>query len=444
LIQFDPYSDAQRNDPYPAYAELRRHSPVTKIEKMGAYVVARYADVCHVLRHPELFSSRAMRTAMGSPLADSAGASAPSPAEAARLAEMIAAMPISIPEWMATRSLIDCDPPVHGPMRSVVNRGFTPRRVAELEARVRVIARNTLAAFERKPDFDLVTDLFTPLPVTVIAELLGVEPERSADFKHWSDCVVTGSTGAAGKSGPATMLEGISGLLRYILKIAERRRDEPRDDLISALIRARDGEAALTPIESANFGLLLLLAGNETTTNLLGNAVLALLANPDELARVRRDPSRIPALVEETLRYDSPIQFIYREATQDVELGGVRIPAGAVVIPLLGSANRDEAQFPDADRFDVSRDTQGHVAFGLGIHFCLGASLARLEARVALEELLARYEYFECREPRVQYVDSYVVRGPKRLPLRAAAAPAHGLESFRAEAVKSPRNARDS
>jgi cytochrome P450 len=301
-----------------------------------------------------------------------------------------------------------------------VNRGFTPRRIAELETRVRAIARRTLAAFEDKSDFDLVSELFTPLPVTVIAELLGVDPERSTDFKHWSDCVVIGSTGTAGKFGPATMLEGVAGLLNYILDDIGRRRGQQRNDLIGALIGAEEGDAALTPLDVANFALLLLLAGNETTTNLLGNVLLALLAHPDVLARVRRDPSRIPALVEETLRYDSPIQFIYREATQDVELAGVRIPAGSVVIPLLGSANRDEAQFPDPNRFDVSRDTQGHVAFGLGVHFCLGASLARLEARVALEELLARYAGFEHIAPRVQYVDSYIVRGPKRLPLRAA------------------------
>jgi len=169
------------------------------------------------------------------------------------------------------------------------------------------------------------------------------------------------------------------------------------------------------------FTLLLLVAGNETTTNLLGNTLLALMAHPDELARVRREPRRIPALVEEALRYDGPIQFLFRQATRDVELAGVKIPEGATVIPLLGSANRDDAQFPDAERFDVSRNTQGHLAFGLGIHFCLGASLARLEARIALEELLPRFVAFERLDPNVQYVDSYLVRGPQRLPLRASA-----------------------
>lgn len=421
-ISFDPFSDAQRENPYPAYAELRRRSPVAKVEKMGAYAVARYEDVAYVLRHPDLFSSSAMQTAMASPLFHGGDASSPpSPAEAERLAQAIAAMPVPLAEWMTTRSLIASDPPAHGAMRSVVNRGFTPRRIADLEKRVRAIARHTLGAFEDKTDVDLVSELFTPLPVTVIAELLGVESERAADFKHWSDCVVTGSTGAAGKSGPAVMLEGVGGLLGYIMEDVERRRGQTRNDLIGALLRAEDGDAALTAIDVANFALLLLLAGNETTTNLLGNVLIALLAHPDELARVTRDPSRIPALVEETLRYESPIQFLFRQTTQDVEIAGVSIPSGSLVMPLLGSANRDEARFPDPNRFDVARDTQGHLAFGLGIHFCLGASLARLEARVALEELLARYPGFEHCAPRVQNVDSYVVRGPKRLAVRLTA-----------------------
>jgi cytochrome P450 len=206
---------------------------------------------------------------------------------------------------------------------------------------------------------------------------------------------------------------------RYLAEVLAQRRREPCDDLLSALLAAEIDGQRLSDPELIGFAFLLLVAGNETTTNLLGNGLLALLAHPEELARVRRDPRRIPALVEEVLRYDGPIQFLFRQATQDVELSGVTIPAGALVLPLLGSANRDEAQFADADRFDVSRNSQGHLAFGLGIHFCLGASLARLEARIALEELLSRFDGFELLEPRVQYVDSYLVRGPKRLSVRA-------------------------
>ncbi|HEY8120561.1 MAG TPA: cytochrome P450 [Myxococcota bacterium] len=415
---FDPFDEVQRDDPYPAYAHLRRESPITRIEKTGAHAVARYADVAYVLRHPELFSSSAMQTALSSGFTSGFGRSL-SPAELARIGELVKSMPLSPAEQLGARLLIASDPPKHAPMRNLVNRGFTPRRMAQLETRVRAIARETASRLEGKPEFDIVAELFVPLPVTIIAELLGVEPERSADFKRWSDCAVAGATGGAGALGPVHVLEGLSELSHYILGVVERRRSDPQDDLVSTLIRAEDGETALTPGEIVMFTLLLLVAGNETTTNLLGNGLLALLAHPEELARVRRDPRRIPALVEEVLRYDGPIQFLFRQATQDVELSGVTIPAGALVLPLLGSANRDEAQFADADRFDVSRNSQGHLAFGLGIHFCLGASLARLEARIALEELLSRFDGFELLEPRVQYVDSYLVRGPKRLSVRA-------------------------
>jgi cytochrome P450 len=421
-IRFDPFGEQHRSDPYPAYAELRRHAPVSQVEKNGAFAISRYDDVAFVLRHPELFSSTAMQTMMTGSLTAGASASGMgiSGADAVRLAEMLKALPVSITDVLSARSLIATDPPAHGPMRSLVNRGFTPRRIAELETRIRAIARASLDVLDGKSEFDLVSEFSVPLPVTVIAELLGVERERSVDFKRWSDCLVAGATGA-GALRPETMLQGFSELSTYLMGVVEERRRRSQDDLISTLIRAEDGEAGLTPIEVVMFTVLLLVAGNETTTNLLGNGLIALMAHPDQLAGVQRDPSRIPALVEEALRYDGPIQFLFRQATQDVELAGVKIPAGATVMPLLGSANRDESQFADADRFDISRNTQGHLAFGLGIHFCLGASLARLETRVALEELLGRFTRFERREPRVEYIDSYLVRGPKHLPLRVEA-----------------------
>ena len=418
-IAFDPYSDAQRDDPYPAYAEARRHSPVMKLPN-GDYAVARYEDVSFVLRHPELFSSTAMMRAMTNVFGTAEGAAKLTPSDLARIAQLMERMP-KLGEMMAARNMIASDPPVHGPMRNLVNRGFTPRRMAQLETRVREIARASLAELERKPEFDIVEDFFVPLPVTVIAELLGVERERKEDFKHWSDCAVAGATGGAGAMGVVEVIDGFTGLSQYLTGVVEKRRLDPQDDLISTLIRAEEGETALTPLEVVMFVSVLLVAGNETTTNLLGNTLIALMEHPEELARVRRDPGRIPAVVEEGLRYDGPIQFLFRQAREDVELAGVKIPAGAVVLPLLGSANRDETQFPNADRFDPSRNTQGHLAFGLGIHFCLGASLARLEARIALEELLPRFSAFERMEPTVKYVDSYLVRGPKRLPLRVEA-----------------------
>ena len=419
-IQFDPIRPELRANPYPAYAELRRHSPVHRIESSGVYAISRYRDVLFALRRPDLFSSSAMLTVLTAGFTGGGGnlGMGFSGTDAARLGALLQQLPIKIPEFLASRSLIAADPPVHGPMRSLVNRGFTPRRIAALEPRIREIARNALAAVEEKGEFDLVEDLAIPLPVTVIAEMLGVETERHADFKRWSDCIVSGITGAAEGMRPETLLHAFAELSEYVTRVIEERRAQPREDLISTMILAGEGETALSPVEVMGFTLLLLVAGNETTTNLLGNATLALLDHPDQLARVQQNPGLVPSLVEETLRYDPPAQFVYRKVTGDVELAGTLIPEGSTVMPLLASANRDDAQFPNAAQFDVTRDSQGHLGFGLGIHFCLGASLARLEARVALEELLARFHALEGTDPAVEYIDSYLVRGPRRLPLR--------------------------
>ena len=419
-ISFDPFSEALRANPYPHYAALRRQAPVYRVESSGNYVVSRYTDVRYVLRHPELFSSSAMQSMMLSGFVPGAGTPGMgfSGADAARLVELMRELPISLPEVLGSRSLIASDPPAHSPMRSLVNRGFTPRRIAALEPRIRAIARAALDAVENKCEFDLVHDFSIPLPVTVIAEMLGVEPDRHADFKRWSDCIISGITGAAAGLRPEILLQVFKELSEYVTGVIEARRTQPREDLISTLTHAEDGETALTPVEILMFTLLLLVAGNETTTNLLGNAMLALLAHPAELARVQRDPGLIPGLVEEALRFDSPAQFVFRRATRDVELAGTCIPAGATVMPLIGSANRDDAQFPDADRFDVGRNPQGHLGFGVGIHFCLGASLARLEARVALEALLTRFSALERLESDIAYIDSFLVRGPQRLALR--------------------------
>jgi cytochrome P450 len=419
MIHFDPFEAEHRDDPYPAYARLRSESPVHRIEKRNAFAVSRYDDVAFVLRRVELFSSSAMMRVLQSGFSTGVSplGTGLKPDEAMRLAEMIRTLPINPMAAMTARSLIASDPPVHGPMRSLVNRGFTPRKIAALEPRVRAIAREALDAVEEKGEIELIHDFAIPLPVRVIAELLGVEPERADDFKRWSDTSVASSTGAAVGYTPEMLLRSFSELSTYMIGVIEERRRAPKDDLITTLTRAESGETALTPTEVVMFTLLLLVAGNETTTNLLGNTMLALLANPDQLALVQREPARIPALVEEALRYDGPIQFLVREALQDTEIGGTKIPKGAVVMPLLGSANRDEKQFPNGERFDVTRAPQGHLGFGFGNHFCLGASLARLETRVALEELLARFSRFERLEDRVEYIDSFLIRGLRRLRL---------------------------
>jgi cytochrome P450 len=263
---------------------------------------------------------------------------------------------------------------------------------------------------------DLMRDFAIPFPVTVIAQLLGVESERHGLFKHWSDTVVIGLSGASQQFSREEVRAAADEMADYIDSIVADRRARPRDDLISILAAAEDGDA-LAAGEVLAFVVLLLIAGNETTTNLIGNAMRALLAHPDVLERVTRDRSLLPAMIEEALRYDSPIQGIPRKVTQEVELAGTMLPKDAFLMVLFASANRDEGQFPDPDRFDIDRKSREHVAFGHGIHFCLGAALARLEARVAFEAVLARTRNLRLEATEVPVIESNLLRGPKTLPL---------------------------
>jgi cytochrome P450 len=416
---YDPCLPDWRSNPYPHYRDLREHAPVYWAPKTRAWCVSRYDDVMFVLRSPELFSSRAMFTyLMNQGYEGRPPLSWPMLRFLVRFVWKARLNPM---EFATARNLIAEDGDGHTAMRAIVNRGFTPRRIAAWEARAREIVAECMEKLRTGASFDLVEDLAIPLPVNVIAEMLGVEPSRRQDFKRWSDAIVENSTGA-GRAEPfnprfvAVVLE----LIPYLRRIAEARRRQPADDLVSVIVAQQDGEQALSIREVIQFAMLLLVAGNETTTNLIGNAVTALLDHPEQLARVARDPALVPAMIEETLRYDAPVQILFRTATQDVELAGTRIPKGAYVAPILGSANRDERRFPDPDRFDVGRDAQGHVGFGFGKHFCLGASLARLEARVALEALVPELPRLVRDRPR-ELVDSFLVRGPRRLELRRAA-----------------------
>src|SRR4030095_1218282 len=371
-------------------------------EGAQAWCVSRYDDVQFVLRTPELFSSDAMRTMlMGArpgvnPLED--------PEVMARALALTQALAFPLEEWMGWRQLLSEAPPRHTAMRNIVNRGFTPRRIAMWEARVREFARAYVDEMRHAEESDLVAALAMPLPVRVICEILGVEPERRDQFKQWSDRIIAGTTGLARNVDP--LISGFAGamqeLAEYVRGVTAQRIERPSDDLISVLVAAQDG-SALSAAEMTLFVLLLLIAGNETTTNLIGNATNALLIHPSELARVRADRSLVPSWIEETLRWDAPVQFVVRRAIADVEVAGQQLPANPHVLAILGSANRDERHWgPTAAQFDVTRNPQGHLAFGLGNHFCLGASLARLGARVAP-------------------LDSFLIRGPKRFRLRRAA-----------------------
>ncbi len=418
-IEHDPLSPAWRDDPYPCYRALRDTAPVQWSPSTNAWCVSRYDDVMHVLRNPEIFSSRAMFTFL---MNQGNEGRPPLTWKVVRfMARFVWRVRMNPLEFTTARNLIAEDGESHTAMRAIVNRGFTPRRIAAWEAKARQLVADAMLKLRSGESFDLVEELAIPLPVTIIAEMLGVEPARQRDFKRWSDNMIHAIAGP-GRADPFQQrtVDTIIELLSYLRGVAVARRRAPADDLVSLIASEQQGATALSTREVVQFVMLLLVAGNETTTNLIGNAVTALLDHPAQLARLAADPSLVPGAVEEALRYDSPVQVVFRTTTQDVDLAGTRIPKGAYVAPLLGSANRDERRFSDPDRFDIARNTQGQVGFGFGKHFCLGASLARLEARIALEALapeLVRLERMGSRE----VVDSFLVRGPRRLELRRAA-----------------------
>ncbi len=418
-LEFDPL--ASHADPYPIYRRLRDEAPVHHNEQRRIWSVTRFDDVMHVLKTPEIFSSRAMFTMI---MAGGNEKLPPLTPEVLRFMwGIVTKMRFNPLTFWKSRNLIAEDGERHSSMRAIVNRGFTPRQIADWEPRVREVVEQCVAPLRRGEPFDVVADLATPVPVTIIAEMLGVPAEQHRDFKRWSDYTISMATGPDRERRlyEWRSMQPVLELLVAMKKLARARRAHPRDDLISTILAEQDSATALSDREVIQFVLLLLVAGNETTTNLIGNLANALLEHPDPLRVVAADPSRIPDLVEEGLRYDSPVQVVFRTTTADAEIRGVRIPKGEYVAVFLGSANRDERRFPDPDRLDVDRDAQGFPGFGFGKHFCLGASLARLEARVAFEALVPELTRLERAEPTIAHVDSFLVRGPKRLAVQRAA-----------------------
>jgi len=414
MRDFEPLDPDNWNDPYPAYRWLRDEAPVHR-SPSGIHCLSRHDDAVFALKRADLFSSsRAFEVAMLRQARKKIGLR-----DGLEIARFL--MRARIRPWRLRRSrpsnLIITDPPFHDVLRALVSRGFTPRRIQTLEPRMREIVSGCMERMRSDAGFDVVRDLAIPLPVTVIAELLGVDPADQDRFKGWSDAIIAGSSGSRrGQLGP--LFRALGELAAYMEPRLAERRLAPTDDLLSVLVDPSVEE----PLDDAavqGFIVLLLVAGNETTTNLIGNATLALLQHREELERVHAEPALIPGMVEETIRWDSPVQFVLRRATEDVQLHGTVIPAESIVAVLLSAANRDERRFQDPDRFDVGRDTRGHLGFGFGLHFCLGASLARLEARVAFEALVPELVRFRAPAAATRYVDSYLVRGPREIRLAA-------------------------
>ncbi|AUX24385.1 cytochrome P450 [Sorangium cellulosum] len=394
---FNVFTPEVIENPYPQYAELRESAPICRIEPYDAWGVARYDDVVHVLKHPELFSS-----------------SGTFQARVRMQDERLQREPLILSEV----NVISTDPPIHTQLRKLISGAFTPRAIARLEERVRAIATEHIDRILAKDTFDLMEDLAVPLPVTVIAEMLGVDPSLRADFKRWSDDAVNAGIGRLGDGEVERILRSRREMRAYFREALAERKRRPREDLIGDLLRGEGEYGALTEDDVLGMVVLLLIAGNETTTNLLGNGIATLLEHPDALRRLREDPALIPGFIEEVLRYDGPVRMLTRRATQDVTLAGVTIPKDSIVMPIIASANRDPAQFPDPDRFDITREQRGHVAFGHGIHFCVGAPLSRLEGRIAFEEIFRRLPPFSREPGSLMWNPSVSLRGLKSLPLR--------------------------
>ena len=387
-------------NPFPTYAQARREEPVSQMPGFPVWNITRYDDCVAILRNPEVFSSNSLSYGPALFAQASFGEEQPPP------------------------SMLFQDPPVHTRLRGLVNRAFTPRMVAQLEPRIQRIADELLDAVAGTGRIDVIDDLAYPLPVIVIAEMLGVPPKDRADFKRWSDALAL-ALGAGLTPGNVTgeALQARNELAGYFARIFEERRAQPREDLVSSLLKVEAEGDRLTPDEMVAMCILLLVAGNETTTNLIGNAVLALTEFPEARERLVADPSLVPSALEETLRFYPPVQATSRFPKRPVEIGGQAIGERQAVILWLASANRDEAVFPDPDRFDITREENRHLSFGLGIHFCLGAPLARLEAKVALQTLLRRMPDFRrVDDAPLPRIPSFIFYGVKHLPLAFDAA----------------------
>lgn len=386
-VLFDPYDYAFHEDPYPTYAALREHAPLYRNEALGFWALSRHADVDDAFRDPERFSS-----------ADGVSLDAAATG----------------PQAERVMSFLAMDAPRHLRLRSTVMKGFTPRRVRELEGRVREITREHLRATLENDDFDFIGDLAGKLPMDVISELVGVPAPDRGELRRLADLVVHREEGVL--DVPPTAVEASLELVTYYLELIATRRRQREDDLISALIDVEVDGARLTDDELCAFLFLMVAAGNETTTKLLGNAWYWAARNPEQRAGLLDGSLTVSQWVEETLRYDASSQIIARTARQDVPLHDGVIPGGDRVLLLIGSANRDERVFARPDDYDLTRDATGLLSFGGGPHFCMGASLARLESHIVLEEVLGLITGYDVDLDRCERVHSVNVRGFAHLP----------------------------
>lgn len=410
LRNFDPRSPEFVENPYPIYARMRQVDPVLYIPSVGMWWVTRYDECARILRDRQFGKKMPddMPTASG-PSGDPPGGPPipPVPPQYARLLEL-------------PPTMMGQDPPDHTRLRSLVSKAFTPRMVEQLRPQIEHITKQLLDRIEDQRESDLVSDLAFPLPATVIAELLGVPSTDQDRFREWSNAIIqgidAGQPAEVREAGHAAHLA----LVEYFEDLIAIRRAQPQADLISHMIAAEEQGDRLTTGELLSTCVLLLIAGHETTTNLISSGILALLTHPDQLALLRERPELMPGAIEELLRYESPVQRFGYNVLEDTELGGKRLRRGERVSAVLAAANRDPAVFSDPERLDITRpqNQNPHLAFGRNIHFCLGAPLARLEAQIAFSALLERFPRLELAESEPLWHPNTLLRGLQRLPVR--------------------------
>jgi cytochrome P450 len=394
---FDPVFKA---DPYPTYARLRSSAPVhraTMPDGRGVWLITRYEDVLAVLKDERFVKD--WRSAL--------------------TPEQLAEIP-PIPEVMKpfSRNMLDTDPPDHERLRALVSKAFTPRLIERMRPRVQAIADGLLDAVQDKGEMDLIDDYAFPLPITVIAELLGVPAEDRNNFREWSDAAVSGN--ASQEYLEEILIPHMQAFTDYLRALFEEKHANPKDDLVSALVQAEEAGDKLSEDELLGMVFLLLVAGHETTVNLIGNGVLALLQHPDQLRKLKDDPSLIKLAVEELLRYDGPVETsTERFAREDVGIDGTVIPRGEMVLVVLAAADHDPERFSDPDDLDITRADNRHLAFGKGIHHCLGAPLARMEGQIAISTLLRRMPNLRLKEPpeSLSWRPGMILRGLRGLPV---------------------------
>ncbi len=393
-IKFDPMSPEFRANPYPYYQIMHQYAPVFFRPDWNMWFVSRYDDVVKILKEPHF--GREFNRNNGTIEID----------EAMR--------PLVDMQWLW---MLLRDPPDHTRLRGLVHKAFTPKRVEQMRGRVQSTADRLIDAVEPNGAMDVIADLAKPLPVTVIAEMIGVPAADHALFKHWSDMLAPTLDIDDREETYLTGTKATIEFTDYLHKLIAERRAQPKDDLLTALIAAEEAGDRLTEAELIATVILLLLAGHETTTNLIGNGTLALLRHPDQLKLLRDNPALGRGAVEELLRYDSPVQLTGRTAAADVEIGGQVIQAGQFATTLIGAANHDPNQFADPDRLDITRADNHHLAFGQGIHFCLGAPLARMEGQIAFNTLLRRLPNLTLADDQPTYRDNLTLRGLNVLPV---------------------------